>query len=66
MSLIPADNNLAVMAALFVIASLGFVLEKTRYGALVTGAVWAIFIAILASNLKIIPHSAPAYDFVWT
>lgn len=66
MSLIPADNSLAVMAALFVIAGIGFVLEKTRYGALVTGAVWAIFIAILASNLKIIPHSAPAYDFVWT
>jgi uncharacterized membrane protein len=66
MSLIPADNNLAVMAALFVIAGLGFVLEKTKYGALITGAVWAIFIAILASNLNIIPHSAPAYDFVWT
>lgn len=66
MSLIPADNSLAVMAALFVIAGAGFLMEKTRYGALLTGAVWAIFIAILASNLKIIPNSAPAYDFVWT
>lgn len=66
MSLIPADNHLAVMAALFVIAGIGFLLEKTRYGALLTGAVWAIFIAILASNLNIIPNSAPAYDFVWS
>ena len=66
MSLIPADNSLAVMAALFVIAGAGFLMEKTRYGALLTGAVWAIFIAIFASNLNIIPSSAPAYDFVWT
>jgi uncharacterized membrane protein len=66
MSLIPADNNLAVMAALFMIAGAGFLMEKTRIGALLTGAVWAIFIAILASNLKLIPSSAPAYDFVWT
>jgi uncharacterized membrane protein len=66
MSLIPADNNLAVMAALFMIAGAGFLMEKTRIGALLTGAVWAIFIAIIASNLKLIPSSAPAYDFVWT
>lgn len=66
MSLIPADNHLAVLAALFVIAGAGFLLERTRYGALLTGAVWAIFIAIFAANLNIIPHSAPAYDFVWT
>jgi uncharacterized membrane protein len=66
MSLIPADNNLAVMAALFLIAGAGFLMEKTRIGALLTGAVWAIFIAIVASNLKLIPSSAPAYDFVWT
>ncbi|WP_300542300.1 DUF819 family protein [Maricaulis sp.] len=66
MSLIPADNHLAVMAALFAIAGAGFLLEKTRIGALVTGAVSAIFIAILASNVGLIPSSAPAYDFVWT
>ena len=66
MSLIPADNNLAVMAGLFAIAGAGFLLEKTRFGALLTGAVWAIFIAIVASNLRIIPASAPAYDFVST
>ncbi|GLK50891.1 MAG: hypothetical protein CMH94_03400 [Oceanicaulis sp.] len=66
MSLIPADNHLAVMAALFTIAAVAFLLEKTRIGALVTGTVSAIFIAILAANLRIIPSSAPAYDFVWT
>jgi uncharacterized membrane protein len=65
MSLISADNHLAVMAALFVIAGLGFIGEKTRIGSNLTGAVIAILLAIAASNLKIIPHSALAYDFVF-
>jgi uncharacterized membrane protein len=66
MSLIPADNHLAVMAALFVIAGAGFVLEKTRLGAQLTGAVAAILLAIAAANLGLIPHDAPAYSFVFT
>lgn len=79
-SLIPADNNLAVMAALFVIAGFGFLAEKTRIGALLTGAVVAIFLAIILSNLPVpvvvadgswqwrtpIPQSGQAYSFVFT
>ncbi len=66
MSLIPADNNMAVMAALFAIAAIGFLAERTRIGAHLTGAVIAILGAIAASNLNIIPHSAPAYSFVFS
>ncbi len=66
MSLISADSHMAVMAALFIIAGLGFLGEKTRIGSHVTGAVIAILGAIVASNLKIIPHSAPAYGFVFS
>ncbi|WP_019530960.1 DUF819 family protein [Dasania marina] len=66
MSLISAENAMAVMAALFVIAGLGFVGEKTRVGAHLTGAVIAIVTAIAAANLNIIPHSSPAYDFVFS
>lgn len=65
-TLIPVDNHFAVMAALFVIAAIGFLAEKTRIGAVLTGAVVAIFLAILLSNLGVIPSAAPAYDFVWT
>lgn len=65
MSIIPADNHTAVMAALFLIAGLGFLGEKTRIGSHLTGAVIAILGAILAANLNIIPHGAPAYDFVF-
>ena len=65
MSLISPENAMAVMAALFVIAGLGFVGEKTKIGAHLTGAVIAIVTAIAAANLNIIPHSSPAYSFVF-
>lgn len=79
-SLIPADQPVAVMAALFGIAAAGFLLEKTKIGALLTGTVWAILIAILATNLRLpvgttqagdtiwmglMPFSSSAYDFVF-
>ena len=66
MSLITPDNSMAVMAALFVIAGLGFAGEKTKVGAHFTGAVIAIVAAIAAANLNIIPHNSPAYGFVFS
>ena len=66
MSLIPADNPIAAVAGLFVIAAAGFLIEKTKIGALLTGAVWAILLAILASNIGLIPQSSAGYDFVFT
>ncbi|MEH6549748.1 MAG: DUF819 family protein [Pseudomonadales bacterium] len=66
MSLISPDQHLTVMTALFAIAAIGFLGERTRIGSHLTGAVIAILAAILAANLKIIPHSAAAYDFVFT
>lgn len=66
MTLISADNDLAIMAALFIIAGGGFLAERTRVGAHLTGAVVAILAAIVAANLRIIPHSAPAMDFVFS
>ena len=66
MTLIPADSHFALMAALFVIAGASFLAERTRIGAHLTGAVIAILTAIAAANLKVIPHSAPAFDFVFS
>jgi uncharacterized membrane protein len=65
MSFISPENLMAVMAALFVIAGIGFVGEKTRIGSHLTGAVIAILVAIIASNLNIIPHRSAVYDFVF-
>ena len=66
MSVISPDNNLAIMAALFVIAGAAFLAEKTRIGAHLTGAVIAILSSIVAANIGLIPHSAQAYDFVFS
>ena len=66
MPLIPADNSIAVIAALLVLSGVSMLLARTRLGAQVTGTVIVILGAIAASNLNIIPHSAPAYGFVFT
>lgn len=66
MTLISPDNEFALMAVLFAIAGMAFLAEKTRIGSHLTGAVIAILAAIAAANLRIIPHSAPAYDFVFS
>ena len=66
MTLIGADNDFAIMAVLFVIAGGAFLAEKTKIGSHLTGAVIAILVAIAAANLRIIPHSAPAFDFVFS
>ncbi|MEM1112290.1 MAG: DUF819 family protein [Pseudomonadota bacterium] len=65
MSLIPAGNSIAVMAALFALAGMAFYAERFRLGAIVSGNVVVIVSGIVAANLKIIPHQAPAYDFVF-
>jgi uncharacterized membrane protein len=65
-SLIAAESHIAVMAGLFSIAGAAFLLERTRIGSHLTGAVIAILGAIVAANLKLIPHNAPAYDFVFS
>ena len=65
MTLISPDNDFALMAVLFVIAGASFLAEKTRIGSHLTGAVIAILAAIAAANLRLIPHSAPAFDFVF-
>jgi len=63
--MIGPDNDLGIMAALFLIAGGACLAERTRIGSHLTGAVIAILAAILAANLGIIPHSAPAMDFVF-
>ena len=60
------DNHLGIFAALMGLAALAFWLQTTRLGALLTGTVLVILMAIVAANVGVIPHQAPAYDFVFT
>jgi len=63
---INAENHLGIFAVIMVLAGASFLLEKTRLGGQLTGTVMVILAAIAAANLGIIPHSAPAYDFIFT
>jgi ascorbate-specific PTS system EIIC-type component UlaA len=54
-SIIPADQPFAVAGALFAIALFGFWAERKSWGKMVTGAVWAILGAILASSPSTYP-----------
>ena len=44
------DNNLGIFAALMGLAALAFWLQTTRLGALLTGTVLVILMAIVAAN----------------
>ncbi len=60
------DNHLGIFAALMGLAALAFWLQTTRLGALLTGTVLVILMAIAAANVGLIPHQALTYDFVFT
>jgi uncharacterized membrane protein len=64
MSLIPADNILALGAILFGVAWLAFWIDTHPIGKKTSGVIWALGISMLLSNTGIIPFSSPSYDFV--
>ena len=66
MTLIPADQHFAVITAILALCALAFASERTVIGQKVTGTVVVILLAIAAANLGIIPHSAPAYGFIFS
>lgn len=65
MSLIGAQQDFALWAVLFGIAAFGFWSERFPFGRKYSGVMLLITLAILLSNLRIIPTAAPAYDIVW-
>lgn len=64
-SLIQPDQDFAVWAVLLGLAAFGFLSERYPLGRKYSGVMLLITLAILLSNLRIIPTSAPAYDIVW-
>jgi uncharacterized membrane protein len=66
MTLIPADQHFAVITAILALCALAFASERTVIGQKITGTVVVILLAIAAANLGIIPHSAPAYGFIFS
>ncbi len=64
MPLIADDNIFALGTFLFGLAWLGFWVDTHPIGKKTSGVVWVLMVAMLFSNLRIIPLSSPAYDFV--
>ncbi|KKM47280.1 hypothetical protein LCGC14_1558790, partial [marine sediment metagenome] len=66
MSLISSQQDFSLLAALFAVAVFALWAEKQAWGKLLTGAVWAILMGVVLSNLNIIPHKAPVYSVVFS
>ncbi len=66
MSLISADNTLLLWTFLIVAAGAAIYIEQNvRWASKIPGAVIALLIALIASNIGLIPTEAAAYDVVW-
>ncbi len=65
MYLIDSENHFAVLAVMLTIAAIGFMAEKYSIGRRLPGAVIVLALAVLLSNLKILPPSASLYNVIW-
>ncbi|MCJ8158706.1 DUF819 domain-containing protein [Sphingomonas sp. LaA6.9] len=62
--MIAPDNFAALLAIVFGLAWLGFWSERNRIARKLPGVVWILAGAALLSNLRVIPHNSPLYDFI--
>ena len=66
-TLISADNHLLLWAFVMLAAAAAiFIEQNSRLAGKVPGAVLALLIALIASNLGVIPTDAPVFDAVWS
>ena len=64
--LIGPDQPFAIWAVLIGIAAFGFWCERFPFGRKYSGVMLLITLAIVLSNLRIIPSISPVYDVVWS
>lgn len=65
--MIQSDNFWGLVAVILIIASLSIYLEsKFKFAQKISGAVIALIIAAILSNLKFIPYESEVYDNVWS
>jgi uncharacterized membrane protein len=65
-ALIGPENHWWLWTVLIAAGAFGLWAERTRWGARVSGAVVAIVVTMVLSNVGAIPVQAPAYDVVWS
>ena len=66
MALINPEQKFALWSVLLLAAAYGLWIEKTRWGAKISGVVVTIAVTFILSNFKIIPHQASTYEIVWS
>lgn len=64
MALIASDNHAALLAVLLALVCIGLWSERNRIASKIPAVVWVLGGGVLLSNFGLIPHSAPAYDFI--
>jgi uncharacterized membrane protein len=64
MSLISADSTFQLAAALLGLTTFGFWAETTQLGRKISGPLVILALALVLSNIKLIPHAAPMYGSV--
>lgn len=64
MTLIAENDVLALGAAIFAMAWLGFWIDTKDIGKKISGVVWVLTAGMALSNLHVIPFKSPVYDFV--
>jgi uncharacterized membrane protein len=67
MSLIGSNSETLLWGTVFALVGIGFWAEqRTRIGKTMTGVVVAMSLAMLLSNLRIIPATAAVYDTIYS
>lgn len=64
MSLITVDSTFQLAASLLALATFGFWAETRQLGRKLSGPLIILFLALVLSNINLIPHSAPMYATV--
>lgn len=64
--MIQPDQHYAVWAMLLGLAAFGFWSDTTRWGQRISGVAMMLVVAIVLSNVGVIPKTAPAYGVVWS
>jgi len=64
MSLIASDNHAALLTVLLALVMVGLWSERNRIASKIPAVVWVLGGGVLLSNVGLIPHHAPAYDFI--
>ena len=62
--MISAENSFALLACLLLLVWIGYISEKTKWGAAMSAPLLILLLSFVVGNLGILPSSAPVYGVV--